>query len=361
MPVVDVHTHVYPPVFMDLLRARDSVPYVRSFPDDPAAGDRLVILPAEDTASTSRGRPIGPAYYDIGEKIAFMDAHGIDVSVISLANPWLDWLPPADAADAARRVNDDMDRVCAQHAGRLYAFATLPLSAPADAVVAEIERLASLEHTRGVIVGTTGLGSGLDDPALDPVFAALERTRQLVFLHPHYGLPTALYGPRAADYGHVLPLALGFPLETTIAVTRMLLGGVWDRFPRLDVLIAHSGGTLPFLAGRIESCIAHDAHLKKDGRTVGRRDVWDVLKTNIYLDAVIYADVGLKAAIDASGADRLLFGTDHPFFPPLDGDDDEWLSVTLNSKAVRSALGDDAKTAEDIMGGNAVRILRLQS
>lgn len=117
-----------------------------------------------------------------------------------------------------------------------------------------------------------------------------------------------MYGPRASEYGHVLPLALGFPLETTIAVTRMLLSGVWDRFPRLNILIAHSGGTLPFLGGRIESCIAHDAHLKKEGKISNRRDVWDVLKKNIYLDAVIYADVGLKAAIDASGADRLMFG-----------------------------------------------------
>lgn len=88
----------------------------------------------------------------------------------------------------------------------------------------------------------------------------------------------------------------------------MLLSGVWDRFPNLKVLIAHSGGTLPFLAGRIESCIAHDAHLKKEDKTKNRRNVWDVLKNNIYLDAVIYADVGLKAAVDASGADRLLFG-----------------------------------------------------
>ena len=89
----------------------------------------------------------------------------------------------------------------------------------------------------------------------------------------------------------------------------MLLAGVFDRFPKLNVLIAHSGGTLPFLAGRIESCIAHDAHLKRQGKIDNRRDVWDVLKNNIYLDAVIYADVGLRAAIDASGADRLLFGT----------------------------------------------------
>lgn len=297
---------------MDLLRSRNEVPYVKSFADNVAAGERLIILPAEDTASTSRGRPIGPEYYDVVEKIKFMDAHGIDISVVSLANPWLDWLPSHEAAETAQRVNDDMERMCVEHEGRLYAFATLPLSAKTEEVVGEIERVASLAHARGIVMGSSGLGSGLDDPALDPIYAALEKHNQLIFLHPHYGLPNSVYGPRASDYGHVLPLALGFPLETTIAVARMLLSGVWDRFPKLNVLIAHSGGTLPFLAGRIESCIAHDAHLQKNPQTKNRRDVWEVLKNNIYLDAVIYADVGLKAAIGASGADRLMFGMRQP-------------------------------------------------
>ncbi|KAK1069154.1 hypothetical protein LTR33_010980 [Friedmanniomyces endolithicus] len=322
---------------MQLLRNRTSVPYVKSFPDDPIAGDRLVILPAEDTASTYRGRPIGPGYYDVNEKLAFMRKHHIDIPVISLANPWLDWLPSNEAAQIARQVNDDVERMCAEHEGQLYAFGTLPLSAPAEQVVAEIERLASLPHHRGIIMGTTGLGSGLDDPALDPIYAALEKHQQLVFLHPHYGLPTSVYGPRASDYGHVLPLALGFPLETTIAVTRMLLSGVWDRFPKLNVLIAHSGE-----ARQLEN----------------RRDVWSVLKENVFLDAVIYSEVGLRAAIDASGVDRLMFGTDHPFFPPLAEGETEWLSVKLNSQAVQTAL-EDKQMANAVMGGNAARILRL--
>ncbi|EMC97925.1 hypothetical protein BAUCODRAFT_31931 [Baudoinia panamericana UAMH 10762] len=243
--------------------------------------------------------------------VAFMliaSRHGIDKSVLSLANPWLDFLPSDTAAETARQINDDVERMCAEHEGKLYAFGTLPLSAPAREVVQEVERLASLPHHRGIVMGTSGLGTGVDDPALDPIYAALEKHEQVIFLHPHYGLPTSVYGERASDYGHVLPLALGFPMETTIAVARMLLSGVFDRFPKLSILIAHSGGTLPFLAGRIESCIAHDAHLKKLGRIESRRNVWDVLKNNVYLDAVIYADVGLKAAIDASGADRLMFG-----------------------------------------------------
>ncbi|KAF7680758.1 hypothetical protein GT037_002409 [Alternaria burnsii] len=361
MTIVDIHTHVYPPKYMDLLRSRTTVPYVRTFPDAPDSA-RLIILPGEDdpsTPSTSRGRPIGSEYYEIKEKIAFMDLHKIDKSVISLANPWLDFLPAEEAGDAAKKINDDVNDQCSQYPGRLYFFGTLPLSASPEAITAEIERLSTLKYARGVIMGTSGLGQGLDDENLDPVYAALEKHQQLIFLHPHYGLPTSVYGPRASEYGHVLPLALGFPLETTIAVSRMLLSGVWDRFTKLSVLLAHSGGTLPFLAGRIESCILHDGHLKKHGKTQKRRDVWDILKTNIYLDAVIYSEVGLGAAVAASGSDRLLFGTDHPFFPPLEEDAKEWHSVNANYGAISKAFSTDDKKAQDVLGGNAVRILRL--
>ncbi|KAF1835562.1 hypothetical protein BDW02DRAFT_547881 [Decorospora gaudefroyi] len=363
MPIVDIHTHVYPPKYMELLRSRSTVPYVRTFPDAPNSA-RLIILPDEDDPSTpsiSRGRPIGSEYYDIKEKIAFMDQHKIDKSVISLANPWLDFLPADEASEAAQQINNDINNQCSQYPGRLYFFGTLPLSAAPSAITAEIERLTTLPYARGVIMGTSGLGQGLDDKNLDPIYATLEKHHQLIFLHPHYGLPSSVYGPRASEYGHVLPLALGFPLETTIAVTRMLLSGVWDRFTKLNVLLAHSGGTLPFLAGRIESCILHDGYLKTHDKTQNRRHVWDVLKSNVFLDAVVYSEVGLGAALEASGSDRLLFGTDHPFFPPLEQDTKVWHSVQANYDAIAKTFETEDEKAKNVLGGNAVRILRLDS
>jgi aminocarboxymuconate-semialdehyde decarboxylase len=303
--VVDVHSHVYPPSYIDLLRSRKEVPFIRTFPDK---GDRLIILPGEDESET-QGRPVGPSYWDINEKLKFMDNHGIDTSVISLANPWLDFLSPLEAEEAARRINDEINDTCVQHDDRLYAFGVLPLSSDEKSVQTEIERISSLGRMRGVIMGTTGLGKGLDDPMLDGAYAALEKHQLPIFLHPHYGLPSSVYGPRADEYGHVLSLALGFPLETTIAVTRMYLSGVFDRFPSLKVLLAHSGGTLPFLAGRIESCLEHDGHLLREGKLGNqKKGLWDVLKNNIYLDAVIYSEVGLQAAVAASGVNRLMFG-----------------------------------------------------
>lgn len=356
-PIVDIHTHMYPPSLLSTLRSRTVIPYVRSSPDSSIS--RLVILPSEESSSsTSAGRPIGPEYSSISQKIAFMDAHGIDISVISLANPWLDWVEPAEAAATAKMVNDEMESLCSQYPGRLYTFGTLPLSGTPEEIVAEISRLKTQRYCRGIVMGTSGLGSGLDDPALEEIWSALSSASLPIFLHPHYGLPTSVFGPRASEYGHVLPLAMGFPLETTIAITRMILSGVFDQHPTLQVLLAHSGGTLPFLAGRIESCIAHDSHLKSTGKIEGRRDVWEILKSNIYLDAVIYGEAGLKAAVEVSGADRVMFGTDHPFFPPLDGEE-KWLSVTSNVRAVEGAFGKDEKVVKGVMGGNAVRVLRL--
>lgn len=365
--IVDIHTHMYPPSYVRILESRDEIPLVRSYPSAP--DPRLILLSAEvpsldeDVASTKPpGRPLTKHYSSLDQKIHFMDTHKIDISVISLANPWLDFLASSESGKIAESVNEEFSSMCGQHPGRLFFFGTLPLTAPLETIQASIKHLQTLKYCRGIILGTSGLGNGLDDPALLPIFEALGAAGLVIFLHPHYGLPNDVWGPRAsAEYGHVLPLALGFPMETTIAVTRMYLAGVFDSVPSLRMILAHSGGTLPFLAGRIESCVLHDGQLVREGK-VGpkRRTVWDVLKEQVYLDAVIYSEVGLKAAIDASGADRLMFGTDHPFFPPLTSDEQgEWESVGMNAEAVNKALGEGSKEALAVMGTNAVEVLRL--
>lgn len=360
-PIVDIHTHVYPPSYLSLLRARTTVPYLLDLPA-PAA-PRLIILPSDDNDTlppSSRGRPIGPEYSSIEQKLSFMSTHNIDVSVISLANPWLDFLPPGEALSAARDINDELEAICKDSKGKLYAFATLPVSAPSDEVVAEINRLRQLSHIRGIILGTSGLGSGLDHVALEPIWLMLEKSQMLLFLHPHYGLPAEAFGPRAQDYGHVLPLSLGFPMETTIAFVRMWLSGVFDRYQRLRVLVAHAGGTVPFLAGRVESCVAHERHFRDaDGRQQERRGIWEVLKQNVWLDAVTYSELGVRAAIEAVGTERVLFGTDHPFFPPLDSGAKEWTSVKTNVNAIEKALDGNDNGVRAVLGKNSIELLQL--
>lgn len=376
MTVVDIHTHIYPPSYMDLLSSRSTVPYVYNSPD-ASEDPRLIILASDDDPSrplSARGRPIDKSYSSFEEKRRFMALHGIHCSVVSLANPWLDFLDPAEALKSAQKINNDLDSECRENNNnpdiqkdgplKLYAFGCLPLSAPASDIAAEIYRLQSLDHIKGIIMGTTGLGAGLDDPALNPVYEALAATKTMIFLHPHYGLPDIAYGGSevVARFGHVLPLALGFPLETTIAVSRMYLSGVFDRHPEINFLLAHSGGTLPFLAGRIESCVAHEREFIANGgeKQGPQRSIWEVLHENIYLDAVIYGTPGLKAAIEAAGStDRVMFGTDHPFFPPLGDKSGKWLSVESNKSVIGKCLDADEKKKGDILGGNASRVLGL--
>lgn len=377
--VVDVHSHLYPEAYIELLKSRTEIPYVRRF----APTNQLCLCNRPPQNSNSSNNAAGGAaskvppwrvlhahYYDVGEKIAFMDHHSIDVSVISLGNPWLDFLPADTAAATAQAVNDATDAVCRQHPRRLFFFGALPLSAPQDAILAEIARLkktgGSGGQARGVVMGTGGLGSGLDDPALIPVFGALAEAGLPVFLHPNYGLPGSVWGGRGSEYGQVLPLALGFPMETTVAVTRLFLSGAFDAVPGLRVVVAHGGGCLPFLAGRVEACVGHDAKWEADGKLGPERTgstLWDALRNNIYLDAVVFDKVALRAAVEAAGIDRVMFGTDHPFFAPLDGAR-TFPAMTVNRDAVRGVFpgegGEDDDEGYDlVMGGNAVRVLRL--
>ena len=197
----------------------------------------------------------------------------------------------------------------------------------------------------------------MDDWKLDNVWRVIEETQAVIFLHPHYGLPNEVFGPRASDYGHVLPLALGFPMETTIAFTRMYLSGVFDRFPRLKILIAHAGGAIPFLGGRVESCVQHERHYHNPAPGMPekpKRGLAEILRTNVWLDAVTYSTAGVKSAVDVVGVDRVVFGTDHPFFPPLEKTVmQEWDSVTTNIQAIRGAYPKDEKSYDKIVAANA--------
>lgn len=160
-----------------------------------------------------------------------MNTHGIDVSIVSLANPWLDFLEPEEAVEAAFELNLDVQKYCetydpsnepptndgfeAQTKDRLFAFGSLPLvpGIQKEKVLESIQQIQELSYLRGVVMGTKGIGKGLDDPEMEPIYEALAAAGLVVFVHPHYGIDNA-FGD--LDNGHVLPLALGFPMETSI-------------------------------------------------------------------------------------------------------------------------------------------------
>ena len=150
-------------------------------------------------------------------------------------------------------------------------------------------------------------------------------------------------------------------METTIAFTRMWLSGVFDRHPKLKVLIAHAGGTVPFLSGRINSCVQHERHFpeNKGGGRGPNRSLRDVLRENVWLDAVVYSPTGVTAAVEVVGKDRVLFGTDHPFFPPLEEGSEEWISVGTNVEAVKEAFSEDEEGLRGVLGETAIKLLGL--
>lgn len=371
--LVDIHTHCYLPRYAAFLRSRSIAPKIFT------SGDRERLLILDDEPAT--GRPVGPQYWDRNEKLKFMDTHDIDISIVSTANPWLDFLPPDKAHTLATELNVDLEEYCAtspvvsmpgsHDIKRLYGFGLLPLvpDIPVDAILQVIKQISSLSHLKGVIMGTKAVGKGLDDPSLEPVWEALSAAGLVVFLHPHYGLGSGAkeaWGNR--DNGHVLSLALGFPMETTIAITRLILAGVYDRHPDLKFLLAHSGGALPQLSSRLASCISHDpvvsSRLQHDAR---------YYVSKLYFDAVNYgpeemgfvADVIGRGSAYAnsqdqrgdrmSGYTRMLFGTDHPFFPPLDGEG-RWKSVLENIRAIEGVKGWGEAEKAAVLGGNALEL-----
>ncbi|KAG9317476.1 amidohydrolase 2 [Chiua virens] len=375
-PIVDIHTHVYLPRYADELRARSSAPriYSRTGTDDQPE-ERLLILDGEPGV----GRPVGPQYWDRDVKLSFMKRHDIDISFVSSANPWLDFLPPERAHTLAQELNNDMEGYCSTSPEAegfpglrsMYGFGLLPLvpGISVPSVLEAIKHINTLPHISGIIMGTRGVGNGLDDDTLEPVWEALQKANLVVFIHPHYGVGSGLFGEK--ENGHVLTLALGFPLETTIAVTRLILAGVMDRYPSLRLLLAHSGGALPQLSSRLASCIAHDPivtkRLKHDARYyLGK----------LYFDAVAYGTeelafmsdiIGRAEAYSATGGEydadvgstRLLFGTDHPFFPPLETSQ-KWQSVEDNLKAIGNVRiwGDIARA--NVLGLNALKLFNLE-
>jgi aminocarboxymuconate-semialdehyde decarboxylase len=298
---IDVHTHVYIPRYFKILRSREKVPYIRRYGDE----ERILLFDGEDSATGAQGRPVDESYWSIEQKLAFMKQSNITASVISIANPWLDFLPPTDAPELARQLNDDLDVGCDDHPGRLYGFGVLPISAGRDAVIAELMNIKGKKNLRGAIFGTSGLGNGLDDPELSFVFKAASDLGLTLFLHPHYGVGShdSFEGP---SLGHALTLALGFPFETATAVSRLVVSGGLAQFDNLKLLLAHSGGVLPFLAGRLDSCAVTD-------RAVKLPEAPSFYLKRILYDAVNYHAPAMNCTAQFVGAGNMFFGTDHPF------------------------------------------------
>lgn len=331
--VIDIHSHFYPRAYLDRLAERTEVPRVRRRPD----GDHFVIFEDEEAVAGST-RPMGEEFSALEKKLEFMDEHGIDRAVISIGNPWVDCFERGEAGEWATRLNEEVEQACASEP-RFEGLGVVALQ-DVETACRELGRIAGSGHLHGVMIGTRPGATGhLDDRALDPFWAAAAGHGLAIFIHPHY----VVGADWLAGHGHAPFLALGFPFETTAAVTRLILGGVLERHPGLELILAHTGGTLPFLAGRLEACTRVDrASARRLTRPFG-----DYLRM-LYYDGVGYHAPALRCAIDVAGSERILFGTDHPF-----GIADPAACIA----AIREAAPTESDAAAMLGGNAAVRLL----
>lgn len=327
--VIDIHTHFYPRRYLNKLSERTEVPMLKT----TDSGEHFVIFLNEEKI-TGGTRSIVPAFFSIDEKKRFMDNYGIDISMVSLGNPWVDFMEPGEAEWWASSLNEEMEALNSAD-DRLHGLGVVPLQKPASAKD-ELKRIAKLPHLHGVIVGTRPANLQLDDRVLEPFWETAEEYRIPVFIHPHYivGLDWM------AGYGHAMPLALGFPFETTTAATRLILSGVLDRHPDLKLILAHSGGTLPFLAGRLEACTRAD---KASSKKI-KMNFLDYVK-KLYFDAVAYHSSTLNCTLSLVDIRQVLFGTDHPF---------GIANPAACIQAIREATNSDTESSY-ILGDNARR------
>lgn len=249
------------------------------------------------------------------ERIRLMDESGVDVQVLSLTTPGVQNLEPADARDAACRVNDLIAATVARRPDRFQGFATLPTPDP-DAAARELERGVTRLGLRGAMIFGRTRDRNADAPEFWPIYEAAAALRVPLYLHPQ--LPDQPV--RASCYsglGDALDLDLamggiGWHYETGVQLLRMILSGVFDRYPDLQVIVGHWGEVVLFYLERIDILSKMATQLQ--------RPVADYFRTNVYVTpGGVLSQRYLRWAVEVVGIDRILFATDYPYVYRGDG------------------------------------------
>jgi 2,3-dihydroxybenzoate decarboxylase len=240
-------------------------------------------------------------------RLADMDAHGVDVQVLSLTSPGLEGIEdPADAVSAARRCNDYLAEAIAAHPARFAGFAALPLQDP-DAAVAELRRAVEDLGLVGVLHNDHVRGHYLDEPRFRPLWAELERLGVTLYLHPSV-LPADHW--RVFDgYPGLAGPSWGWTASTGGHALRLIYGGVFDEFPGASVTLGHMGELLPFQMSRLDS-----RYHQMDPERRPRNLPSHYLRSNVYVTTSgVFSHAALLGATHAVGIDRVLFAIDYPY------------------------------------------------
>ncbi len=319
---IDFHSHYYPKRYLkelDRIRVREE-------------SKNLYFPPSHDLLS------------DTQRRVEHMRKLGIDKQVLSLANPWTDFFEQSIANKLVTVVNEEIAFLCDKDPEHFVGLGVLPLKS-VEGAISEAKRVKDL-GLKGVCVGTRIEALPLSDISLRPVLHELERLDLVVFMHP--ASPPIPDGMK--DFG--LVPSIGFPSETTLALTRLIFTGVLNEESRLKLVAPHLGGSLPFLIERINAASEGFTYLgfnpmRESGAKISKPP--SVYLRKVYMDAISYSTPALECALKFIDVKMLVFGTDYPF------------TFGAPEKIIQSILDlnlpSDEK--EGIFGLNAARLLRI--
>ncbi len=286
---IDVHNHFYPPKYLEELKKVDSKAQLEERKDqDPVLhyrGDYNILV---------------PGHREIESRREDMERKGMDHQVLSFTTPGVHVERPRVGVRLARVVNDGLAEV-SQAFDSFSAFAALPLQDP-SAAAEELSRcVEELGFVGGTVFGNVN-GRYLDSEEFYPVYEVAEEHEAPLFVHP------TTPGQPEPYLDYRLVAMVGFLMDTTVSISRMILGGVFERFPRLQVIGAHLGGTLPYIQERLDRCWRAYPEVHKNLP----RKPSAYLCENVYYDTVNFDPRALTLTRDFAGPDRLLLGSDYP-------------------------------------------------
>lgn len=329
---VDVHCHV---LTLEVERLVSSCPEKQS---EPAA--QLRMYGAESIEYNRKlFANLMPQLTDVNERLRRMDTMGVDIQVISPSpNQYYYW---ADV-DLAKRIvetqNEHIASVCAAHPDRLRGLGNVALQHP-ELSVEQLTNCVKKLGLRGVEISSAVNELELSDERFERFWAKAEELGCLVFIHP---LGTSL-GERLNR--HYLGNIVGQPIETTIALSHLIFGGVLDHHPGLKICAAHGGGYLPSYIGRSD----HGFDVRPEVAKIKLKP--SEYLQRIYFDSLVYTPEGLRHLIEEVGVTQVMLGTDYPFD----------MGAYEPTRLIASVPGLTEKERRLILGGNAGRLLELEA
>jgi len=325
---IDVHSHFFPHPFLQLLK-EEGPPYGARVGED---GVPVLALPGHPPVRLS------PQFVDVEARLKAMDAMGIEVQALSLSPPMVYWAPPGLGRELARAFNDGVAEVCRRVPGRFVLLATLPLQ-DVDASLEEMERSIRDLGAGGIHLGASVNGTYLDDPRFTPVWEMAHELDVTVFTHPQINV-----GKDVLSRHHLFN-TLGFPMDTTVMAARLIYSGLLDRLPRLRIVLAHGGGVLPYLLGRLDHSYSQRRECQEAIPEPPSRYI-----RNFYFDTLTHGDAGLSFLVRMVGPDRVVLGTDAPYD-----------MADQDSVARVKRLGLEGEVESSILGDTARMLLKMAS